>query len=165
MKQSHKRHLFSANRGCCEKRSTWKRAKMYTHYYWSIVSKSLYPSSKAGNHARSGGRRPGGFWERWVHRHHQQQEGAKTSPRPQMSQHMEKGFHTHCCLILFLPQSSSAKEKKHPSKTQALNCDSKWRIWISIFATMASMLAGLRRDAKYLNSCCESLCWKHHILH
>lgn len=80
-----------------------------------------------------------------------------------MSQHMERGFRTHHRLILFLPHSSSAKKKKKPSKTPS----GLWEklICISIFATMAGMLGGLRRDAQYLKSYCESLCRKHHILH
>lgn len=99
--------------------------KLYNHYYWSIVSKSILTLiSKAGGHARSGGREPGGIWKSWAHRHHQQREGAKTSPRPQMSQHMERGFHIHRRLILFLPHSSSAKKRKEKKRAKfRLNCD------------------------------------------
>lgn len=40
--------------------------KLYNHYYWSIVSKSILTlGSKAGGHARSGGRAPGGIWKSW----------------------------------------------------------------------------------------------------
>lgn len=63
----------------------------------------------------------------------------------------------------FSCHTAALRRKKKPSKTPS----GLWEklICISIFATMAGMLGGLRRDAQYLKSYCESLCRKHHILH
>lgn len=136
-----------------------------------LISLSWCLSRKTPCGARSGGRRAGGCWQRRLHRHHEQGERAKTcqaytdtSKPPNDTTYGAQPknpstlLHPSSSHPLFLPHSSSVKNR-HQS------CDSKWRIWISIFVTMATMLGILRRHAKsYRESYWESLCWKLLIL-
>lgn len=137
-----------------------------------FISLSWWVSSKTPCGARSGGRRAGGRWQRRVHRHHEQREGAETcqaytdtskSPNDTTYGVQLKNpstlLHPPSPHPLFLPHSSSVKNRHW-------SCDSEWRIWISISVTMATMLGILRRHAKsYPDSYWESLCWKHLILY
>ncbi len=138
---------------------------------FTFISLSWCLSGKTQYAARSRGRRAGVCWQRRVHWHREQREGAKTcqaytdTGKPPNDTTYGVQLKNPSTLLrppsshpLFLPHSSSVKNRHW-------SCDSKWRIWISIFATMATMLGILRRHAKSHPDSYWEFCWKHLVLY
>lgn len=121
--------------------------------------------------ARSRGRGAGGWWQRRVHRHHEQRKGAKTcqaytdTSKPPNDTTYGVRLKSPSTLLhppssqrLFLPHSSSVKNRHW-------RCDWKWRIWI-LGNNGNSVRQVLQRHVKSdPDSYREKLCWKHLILY